>query len=87
MMLNDISPVPDSHHSDRSSTGAADQTEIKNVTKFNVAPEFLTDEDFDFNGTSRKEYENAYYKKICSEIIDDFLYLGSDIVAKDYEIF
>lgn len=52
-----------------------------------MAPEDLTDEDFDFNGTSRKEYENAYYKRRCSEIIDDFLYLGSDIVAKDREIF
>lgn len=37
-------------------------------------------------GTSRKEYENEYYKRICSEIIDNFLYLGSDVVAQDKEI-
>ena len=37
-------------------------------------------------GTSRKEYENEYYKRICSEIIDNFLYLGSDFVASDKEI-
>eukprot|EP00347_Sterkiella_histriomuscorum_P011735 403371304 len=51
-----------------------------------VPPEQLTDEDFDMKGTSRKEYENEYYKLICSEIIDDFLYLGSDIVAQNKEI-
>jgi hypothetical protein len=50
-----------------------------------VAPETLTDEDFDMKGTSRKEYENEYYKRICSEIIDDFMYLGGDLVAKDEE--
>jgi hypothetical protein len=44
-------------------------------------PERLTDEDFDMKGTSRKEYENEYYKRICSEVIDDFLYLGSDFIA------
>lgn len=46
-----------------------------------MPPEKLTDEDFDMKGTSRKEYENEYYKRICSEIIDDFLYLGSDFIA------
>lgn len=46
----------------------------------------LTDEDFDYKGTSRKEYENEQYKKVCSEIIDDFLYLGSDNVAQDKQI-
>jgi predicted secreted protein len=49
-------------------------------------PESLSDEDFDMKGTSRKEYENEYYKRICSEIIDDFMYLGGDIVARDEEI-
>lgn len=44
-------------------------------------PEQMTDEDFDMKGTSRKEYENEYYKRVCSEIIDDFLYLGSDFIA------
>ena len=52
-----------------------------------IAPEMLNDEDFDYRGTSRKEYENEFYKRVCSEIIDDFLYLGGDLVAKDGEIF
>ena len=52
-----------------------------------VPPEQLNDEDFDFRGTSRKEYENSYFKLICSQVIDDFLYLGGDLVAKDAEIF
>ena len=47
-----------------------------------AAPEKLTDEDFDMKGTSRKEYENEFYKRICSEIIDGFLYLGSDIIQE-----
>lgn len=51
--------------------------------RFKIAPDQLSDEDFDFKGTSRKEYENEFYKRVCSTIIDDFLYLGSDIVAKD----
>ena len=37
-------------------------------------------------GTSRKEYENEYYKRVCSEVIDDFLYLGSDCIAQDEEM-
>lgn len=45
------------------------------------APEHMTDEEFDMKGTSRKEYENEYYKRICSEVIDDFMYLGSDHIA------
>ena len=45
------------------------------------APEQMTDEEFDMKGTSRKEYENEYYKRICSEVIDNFLYLGSDHIA------
>ena len=47
----------------------------------------MNDEDFDYRGTSRKEYENEYYKRVCSVIIDDFLYLGGDLVAKDAEVF
>lgn len=47
----------------------------------------MTDEDFDFKGTSRKEYENNYYKRVCSEVIDGFLYLGSDLIAKSEETF
>lgn len=53
---------------------------------FKIAPEQLNDEDFDFKGTSRKEYENEFYKRVCSEIIDNFMYLGSDLVAKDWSI-
>lgn len=52
-----------------------------------IAPEKLNDEDFDYRGTSRKEYENEFYKRICSEIIDGFLYLGGDLVAKDAKTF
>jgi hypothetical protein len=29
----------------------------------------MSDEDFDMKGTSRKEYENEYYKRVCSEVI------------------
>jgi len=49
----------------------------------NIEPDQLNDEDFDFKGTSRKEYENEFYKNICSEVMQGFLYLGSDIVAKN----
>lgn len=48
-------------------------------------PDQLNDEDFDFKGTSRKEYENEFYKRICSEVIDGFMWLGSDLVARDDE--
>lgn len=50
-----------------------------------VPPDQISDDEFDMNGTSRKEYENEYYKRICSEVIDGFLYLGSDFVASDKE--
>ncbi len=46
-----------------------------------IPPDQLSDEDFDMKGTSRKEYENEYFKRICSEVIDGFLYLGSDFIA------
>ena len=52
-----------------------------------VPPEQLNDEDFDYRGTSRKEYENEFYKRICSEIIDGFLYLGGDLVARETDTF
>ena len=52
-----------------------------------VPPDQFTDEDFDMRGTSRKDYENEYYKRVCSEILDDFLYLGSDFMARDAELF
>jgi hypothetical protein len=54
---------------------------------YNLPPEKLNDEFFDNKGTSRKEYENEYYKRICSEIIEDFMYLGSDFIAQDYSTF
>ena len=44
------------------------------------------DEDFDQKGTSRNINENAMFNKVCSMILDDFLYLGSDIVAQDYDL-
>ena len=50
-----------------------------------ITPEKLTDEDLDMKGTTRKEYENEYYKRVCSEIIENFLYLGSDFIASDKE--
>jgi len=43
--------------------------------------EALNDEDFDYKGTSRKQYEHSMYNGVCSMILDDFLYLGSDVVA------
>ena len=46
-----------------------------------VPPHEISDDEFDMKGTSRKDYENEYYKRICSEVIDNFLYLGSDCVA------
>ena len=46
----------------------------------------MSDEDFDMKGTSRKEYENEFYKFVCSEIIDGFLYLGSDLVAQNRDL-
>jgi hypothetical protein len=57
------------------------QTKDEKISAGLIAPGKLTDDDFDNVGTSRKEYENEFYKRICSEVIEDFLYLGSDIVA------
>ena len=34
---------------------------------------------------TRKAYQNAMFNEVCSEILPQFLYLGSDIVAQDYE--
>jgi hypothetical protein len=39
--------------------------------------------DYNIRDTARKQEENEKYKRICSEIIEDFLYLGSDFVARD----
>ena len=43
------------------------------------------DEEFDYKGTSRKQYENVLFNHVCSEIVEKFIYLGSDNVAKDYD--
>lgn len=57
------------------------------IENMQIAPEQLNDEDFDYKGTSRKEYENEYFKRICSEIIDNFMYLGGDLIARDADTF
>jgi len=51
-----------------------------------VPPEQISDNDFDMKGSSRKEYEKEYYKRLCSEVINDFLYLGSDFITQDKDI-
>jgi predicted secreted protein len=55
----------------------------RDLDTFKINPDQLNDEDFDFKGTSRKEYENEFYKRVCSEVIDGFMWLGSDLVARD----
>ncbi len=69
-----------------SSRGDTENSELYSNRPNLIPPEQLSDDDFDNKGTSRKEYENEYYKRVCSEIIDGFLYLGSDVVASDREI-
>ena len=49
-------------------------------------PAMDEDDDFDQSGTSRNKFENAMFNKVCSMIIDDFMYLGSDIVAQDHDL-
>lgn len=53
------------------------------IQNMQIPQEQLTDEDFDFKGTSRKEYEHALYKHQCSEILDGFLFLAGDLVARN----
>lgn len=69
-----------------SSRGDTEKSDLSSNRLGLIPPENLSDEDFDMKGTSRKEYENEYYKRVCSEIIDNFLYLGSDVVASDKDI-
>jgi hypothetical protein len=69
-----------------SSFHANGESRSQRMDNLMIAPEQLNDEDFDYRGTSRKEYENEFYKRVCSEIIDGFLYLGGDLVARDPEI-
>ena len=71
----------------RDSNGQLGGDRSYRMENLQIAPEQLNDEDFDYRGTSRKEYENEYYKRVCSEIIDGFLYLGGDLVARDAEVF
>lgn len=61
------------------------QGDSKDLEAFKINPDNLSDEDFDFKGTSRKEYENEFWKRVCSEVIDGFMWLGSDIIARDRE--
>lgn len=63
-----------------------DESSSRSQASSLTPPEKMSDEDFDMKGTSRKEYENEYYKRVCSEVIDDFLYLGSDCIAQDEEM-
>ena len=55
----------------------------KDELKGMVHPDKMMEDDFDMKGTSRKEYENEYYKRVCSEVIEGFLFLGSDFMARD----
>ena len=71
-----------SYSSDNEISGRSSKSSAK-LEGLTIPPENLSDEDFDMKGTSRKEYENEFYKRVCSEIIDGFLYLGSDVVASD----
>lgn len=80
-------PMPDSLRSGKSSSESMYSGFSSERQEGLIPPEKLTDEDFDMKGTSRKEYENEYYKRVCSEIIDGFLFLGSDFIAQDKETF
>lgn len=75
----------DHHKQPASAQGQGGDTEAKDLCSFQVNPSNINEEDFDFNGTSRKEYENEFWKRVCSEIIDDFMWLGSDLIARDKE--
>mmetsp|Transcript_1943 Transcript_1943/g.3363 ORF Transcript_1943/g.3363 Transcript_1943/m.3363 type:complete len:240 (+) Transcript_1943:1781-2500(+) len=43
------------------------------------------DEQFDYHGTSRNQYVNAMFNGVCSEVLDKLIYLGSDVVARDFD--
>jgi protein-tyrosine phosphatase len=51
-----------------------------------VPESHLKDEDFDFKGTTRNKYENSIFNPVCSNILQDLVYLGSDVVAQNYEL-
>ena len=60
---------------------------LGNVNNGQAKPSMsLTDEHFGYDGTARKQYENAMFSGVCSEIIDGFLFLGSDKVARNREL-
>lgn len=46
----------------------------------------LDDDDFDETGTSRNNKENSLFNGVCSMILDNFIYLGSDVVAQNYQL-
>ena len=83
-------PLPESLRSGKSSSESFASGHHGKITathrfdaEFLTPPEQVNDDILDMRGTSRKEYENEYYKRICSEVLEDFLYLGSDFIAKD----
>jgi hypothetical protein len=49
----------------------------------NVHPDKIDEEKFEMMGTTRNDYTNEYYKHVCSEIVEDFIYLGGDKVASN----
>lgn len=46
----------------------------------------MKEEDLFGLGTTRDNYKNEYFKHVCSEIIEDFIYLGGDKVANNLEL-
>lgn len=80
-MLDEKSRSSGRELSDSDSSGSSNRSYNFGNGQLVVPPHEISDDEFDNKGTSRKEYENEYYKRICSEVLDNFLYLGSDFVA------
>jgi len=53
--------------------------------RLNILSQGITEDD-DVRGTNRREFENERYKNVCSEVLPGFLYLGSDLVARNKEL-
>ena len=70
-------------HSKVASVQGQGDSAPRDTETFKVNPDQLHDEFFDWKGTSRKEYENEFWKRVCSEVIDGFMWLGSDLIARD----
>jgi len=66
--------------------GGQDAEKEAKLQQFQTPPEQVDEDFFQMNDTSRVEYTNEYYKRICSEMVEDFLFLGSDLIAKDREM-